>query len=131
MSAFIPHSTDINQWKKHFTEMAEGKIGYSQKIYTMGDKVQSGGGDEARIQMVVPTQQIVDCAKSELKRLNEEPQSNSSLKRRQTVPFNQSAVRQHRGKAKKRLPKINIKAKINKRGVKNTNQKTKRRKIKK
>lgn len=61
---FIP---DVNEWKKHFVESADMKYIPNQKTYVIG---QFGNGSRpvTQIELITPTQQAVEMARSELKK---------------------------------------------------------------
>lgn len=61
---FIP---DVNEWKKHFVESVDMKYIPNQKTYVIG---QFGNGSRpvTQIELITPTQQAVEMARSELKK---------------------------------------------------------------
>lgn len=61
---FIP---DVNEWKKHFVESADMKYIPNLKTYVIG---QFGNGSRpvTQIELITPTQQAVEMARSELKK---------------------------------------------------------------
>ena len=54
---------EANAWVKHFSDMSQGLVPYKKKYYTVYPQV--GGGD---VQLVTPTQAVVERAKMDLKR---------------------------------------------------------------
>ena len=67
-------------WDKVFQDMAQGKIAYNRKYYSIP---QMGGSNG--VTLISPTEQQVQIAKSEMKR-NIAAQSQPSAKRRKTNP---------------------------------------------
>ncbi len=67
-------------WKKHFVDMATGKL-RQKTFYQLG--TQRGGGDEAVIQLVTPTQQGIEMARSQEKDIiKTEKKKSAQLKKR-------------------------------------------------
>ena len=56
-------ATSGAMWTQHFVDMARGLIPYQKRLYKV--TVQTGNGD---VQMVTPTQAVVERAKLDLKR---------------------------------------------------------------
>lgn len=67
---------NADAWKKHFLSMAEGKF-RDRPFYSLAN--QRGGSEESKIQVVTPTQQAVEMAKSQIKRA-------APKRKRQTKP---------------------------------------------
>ena len=79
---YLPHIQDIEKWKRHFVNMAEGKarrnIISGIEGYYVVDSIQNGGGKthDIPVKMVTPVAQAVELAKSELE---EEEEKNRML----------------------------------------------------
>lgn len=73
--AFTPYVQDLDAWKKHFVEMAEGKLPVPPDgLWRVNKWKQRGGdGDGADVRLVTPTQQAVEMAQSEMKRESQLP----------------------------------------------------------
>ena len=54
---------EANAWVKHFSDMSQGLVPYEKKYYTVYPQV--GGGN---VQLVTPTQAVVERAKMDVKR---------------------------------------------------------------
>ena len=54
---------EANAWVKHFSDMSQGLVPHKKKYYTVRPQV--GGGD---VQLVTPTQAVVERAKMDVKR---------------------------------------------------------------
>lgn len=74
---FIP---DVNEWKKHFVESADMKYIPNQKTYVIG---QFGNGSRpvTQIELITPTQQAVEMARSELKKRKNDGEPSYILRR--------------------------------------------------
>lgn len=70
--AYVPHIPDLDTWKKHFMDMAHDKLPHRNKFYVIGSRRQHGGSEDPVIQLVTPTQQAVEMAKSDMKRKAQE-----------------------------------------------------------
>ena len=82
---------EASVWVKHFSDMSQGLVPHKKKYYTVRPQV--GGGD---VQLVTPTQAVVERAKMDVKRKLKEAavykpqrikvvsQSGSGSKRKQT-----------------------------------------------
>lgn len=55
---------EFQTWKQHFINQARGLIPHQRKFYKVS--LQEGGGEQPRIKMVSPTEQIVERAKATL-----------------------------------------------------------------
>ena len=85
-------------WKKHFLDMAAGKLNSSQ-FYSLGQGDQQGGSSGPKIELVTPTQQAVEMAKSEQKQHEgQQKQIKRSVKRR----HHHLAADNHRDNKKKK-----------------------------
>lgn len=61
---FIP---DVNEWKKHFVESVDMKYIPNQNTYVIG-QFRNGSRPLTQIELITPTQQAVEMARSELKK---------------------------------------------------------------
>ncbi len=66
MMATKPFASDPDAWKKHFLDMASGKL-RNASFYRLGRTSQYGGSTGPTIELVTPTQQAIEMAKSEQK----------------------------------------------------------------
>ena len=100
---------NIDVWKKHFIDMVNGKKKKQKNVYV----VQSGKGEsnekKESIKLVTPTQQVVERAKSDMKRGLEEEGAEMNpvinIKRRRVKKKTIRRKRTKGGKVKKRKPK--------------------------
>ncbi len=84
---------NVEAWKKHFVSMSDGKMS-EQPFYSLTN--QKGGNQEAKIELVTPTQQAVEMAMSKGKEQNEKHWEKSN--------------RRHSGRQRRNKPKRRGKA---------------------
>ena len=74
---------EVEQWRRHFQRMAEGKIRPNHKGHYIVDDMQVGSGArEPTIRFVTPVAQDIELAKSKLKRERYSQGSKTIRKRR-------------------------------------------------
>lgn len=57
-------SEEFHTWRQHFIDQAKGLIPHQKKFYKVS--MQQGSGEQPKIKMVSPTEQIVERAKAKL-----------------------------------------------------------------
>ena len=95
---FIPHMSDMDQWKQHFTKMAKNT--QPKKFYTVS-KLHNPAAQSAGMKLISPTSQNVEQAKQELKRQAEDVSFTVGIKPPKTRKRKQSTLK-HRGRKIKR-----------------------------
>lgn len=53
-----PYASSLDTWKKHFLDMAAGKL-HQSGFYRLGRNSQYGGSTEPVIELLTPTQQAI------------------------------------------------------------------------
>lgn len=115
-----------NDWKKHYLDMASGRIPSNQKVFTVdGTNTQRGRG----LTVVSPTQQLDLQAKSEIKRSRaikrkSTSSSSQSRKRRRTKSTSKAPKRKRKTKKAKKAKKGKKSKKSKKRSKKSTKSKS-------
>lgn len=90
---------NLENWKTHFQNMAEGKkLAKKGKMYLVGN--QKGHGDKPVVEVISPTQMAVEMAQSKLKRKREKSKSSEPSKKR--IKKSKSKVKKTASKSKKR-----------------------------
>jgi hypothetical protein len=77
--AFIPYQPNAEAWKKHFQAMADGKMDYKGSFYALAPTRDGTSGNTEPIKVVAPSAQVVEQAKSELKRESRESGKRSAV----------------------------------------------------
>ena len=95
--SFIPYKPNAEAWKKHYQAMADGKMDYMGSFYRVADTGGSNSEKAESIKVVAPTAQVVEQAKSELKREN---QQSTTQPQRVSTQFPNRKAPSKRGKSK-------------------------------
>ena len=85
-----------NPWVKHFSDMSQGLVPHKKKYYTVCPQV--GGGD---VQLVTPTEAVVERAKMDVKRKLKEVGSYKPKRIRAQSQSGAGGKRKRKGKKKK------------------------------
>lgn len=109
MMSAKPLTSNLDTWKKHFVAMANGKV-QNSKFYRIAPEQYGQGNDSPTVELVTPTQQVVEMARSEQK------ERNRGIKRRRRRRRPHSTARQQKGKKrqKKTARKSSVKKRRNK-----------------
>ena len=67
-----PFIADVEEWKKHFLESTDMNFIPNQKSYIVGQFGHGNRPSPTQIELVTPTQQAVEMAKSEIKKRKQE-----------------------------------------------------------
>ncbi len=97
MMATKPFASDPGMWKKHFLDMASGKL-HNSSFYRLGRANQYGGSTGPTIELVTPTQQAIEMAKSEQK---QQESKSGKVKKHVKRESPHSTKKLGRGKTKK------------------------------
>ena len=105
-----PNIVNKEKWRRHFENMADGKIAPINKIYAVGreNRTQTGGSQEDRVKIVSPTAQAVEMAKAEVEREiapEEAGGTQRGIKRRAPMRGGRSAKRHRRVQTNKKKRK--------------------------
>ena len=76
--SFTPYQSDAEAWKKHFQEMADGKMDYSGSFYRLSNVEKSKSAPIDAIKVVAPTAQVIEQARAELKREDQQSRKRAS-----------------------------------------------------
>ena len=107
-----------NPWVRHFSDMAEGLIPYREKHYTMQPQV--GSGD---VQIVTPTQAVVDRAKMDAKRKLQEA---ATYKPKRIRSASQSGAGSKKKRNKKKSKRVCVKKSTKKKSKSKGKKKSKK-----
>ncbi|OOZ42624.1 hypothetical protein BOW37_12805 [Solemya velum gill symbiont] len=93
-------------WKRHFADMAAGKLKLDDKGYYHVATIQTGGsGFKLTIKIVTPTAQAVEIAKSELTDKREDLKNNPTSQKRKSPNIGYKSKTEPRVYKRKHTPK--------------------------